>query len=298
MIASIIAKESNLDPIEAQLRKIEDYISEGKPNEALKMINKKLFLAKGYQARAHTAMAEIWLKMLKFDKAQAAIEESLKTDPEYAPALRIKAKIASKMGRHEEAITLLQKMSTASPKNFSAKIDLGSAYINADRHDDAKKVLGEVLELDDDCQDCKDALATVAIKEGDMSLAAQLIAETENGDELASVFNNLAISQVGKGQFDKAIETYGNAMNLLADKARVHLLHYNLALAWKKKGDLKKCFDELCNSYLKEPSFEKAYASLARTLQEMKAKNIAADKNLISKVKQARNEYLSSHTAA
>jgi CheY-like chemotaxis protein len=291
LVTEIIEKENNLSPVESQLRKAESYLMDDKPSEALRLMDANLLNSTELFSRARTAMAEIWLKMAKFDKAEEEITAALTKDAAYNPALTLKAKIFSRQGKHEEAIQILQSIISTSPKNFSNKINLGTAYIQADRDEDAKKVLAEVIELDGDNQSAKDALATVALKEGDLSLATQLIAETESGDELARVFNNLGISQVNKGEFNKGIETYKNAMKLLADKAKVHLLHYNLALAHKKKGDLMSCFQHLCESYIHEPSFEKAYASLAATSKELLAKGVTLDKALIQKVKAARQRH-------
>ncbi|MGE0171796.1 MAG: tetratricopeptide repeat protein [Oligoflexales bacterium] len=296
LVTEMIERENNLSPIESQLRKVEGYLLEDKPSEALKLMDNKILTSTEQVSRVHTAMADIWFKMAKFDKAEEEINAATKHDPAYNPALALKAKLFSRQGKHEEAIQILQGMISTSPRNFTNKISLGSAFIQADRDDDAKKVLAEVMELDGDNQEAKDALATVAFKEGDISLATQLIAETESGDDLARVFNNLAISQVNKGEFERSIDTYRNAMKLLADKAKVHLLHYNLGLAYKKKGDLINCFQELCESYLLEPSFEKAYASLANTSKELLAKGVTLDKDLVQKVKAARKRFQDSNS--
>lgn len=290
LIKDLIDRENNLPAAENLLRKIEGYLWEQKPSEALKLADKKIFEAP-YTARAHTAMAEIWFRMSKLDKAEESLREALAADAEYVPAIHLKGKVLSRSGRHDEAIQLLSTLSQRSPKNISTKVNLGSAYVQAERHEEAKEVFNSVLELDGDNRECKDNMAVLALKEGDLNLAEQLIAETENGDELASAFNSLAIFRVAKGEFDLGIETYKNAIKLLADKARLHLLFYNLGLAYRKKGDLAAGFVELARSYIHDPSFEKAYASLARVHQEMKEKGLAYDKTLIKEVKEAREKF-------
>lgn len=290
MIKGIIDRENNLPAPEILLRKIEGYLAEQKPSEALKLADKKMFDSP-YTARGHTAMAEIWFRMSKIDKAEESLKEALKADDGYIPAIHLKGKILSRSGRHDEAIQLLSKLAEKSPKNLSTRVNLGSAFVQADRHQEAKAVFNSVLELDDDFREAKDNMAVLALKEGDLSLAEQLIAETENGDELASAFNSLAIFRVAKGEFDVGIETYKNAIRLLADKARLHLLFYNLGLAYRKKGDLAAGFQELARSYIHDPSFEKAYASLARVHQELKEKGLAYDKSLIKEVKEAREKF-------
>jgi tetratricopeptide (TPR) repeat protein len=288
MIAQIIHYEGNLDPRENQLRKIEMYSSDGHPMEALKMFTDDLFDAGPFQTRALLAGADVFMGLSKNDKAERYINDALRNQPDNNRALQLKARLLSRKGMHNESIMILEKLVNVSPKNLSNKITLGGAYIEADRLDDARRVFKDVMEDDPSNQDCKDQMATLAFKEGQYSLAEQLIAETESGNELARAFNNLAISQVAKGDFEQGIKTYTNAMRMLADKARLYLLQYNLGLAYRKKGALEESFSTLAKSYTSEPSFEKAYVAIARVVQELKAKGIKPQQNLIKEVKSAR----------
>jgi tetratricopeptide (TPR) repeat protein len=269
MISSIVAYESNLDPRENQLRKIEMYVWDGSPGEAYKMFTDDLFSPGPFQTRALLAATEVFMGLAKIDKAEKCVNDALRNSPDNNRAMQLKARILSRKGQHDEAIMILEKLVKGSPKNISNKINLGSAYIEADRHDDARKVFKDIMDEDPGNQECKDQMATLAFKEGDFSLAEQLIAETENGNELARVFNNLAI-------------------RMLADKARLYLLQYNLGLAYRKKGALDKSLKELAASYTSEPTFEKAYVAIARVVGELKAKGIKPEPKLIRDVKQAR----------
>src|SRR5262249_2572326 len=152
-----------------------------------------------------------------------------------------------------------------------------SVYVDAERHDDAKKTFASVSTIDPDSPPLKDEQAKLAFKEGDLPLAAKLLAETQNGDAIARHFNNLAIALTHQQKFEKAIETYENAIKLLSDKAKLHALHYNLGLALAKKGDLARSFTQLAESYKGDPSFEKAYAALARVSKQMAEKGLAYD---------------------
>jgi len=288
MIAQIIHYEGHLDPRENQLRKIEMFSSDGHPMEALKMFTDDLFDPGPFQTRALLAGAEVFMGLAKNDKAERCINDALRNQPDSNRALQLKARLLSRKGLHNESILILEKLVHVSPKNLSNKITLGGAYIEADRLDDARRVFKDVMDDDPSNQDCKDQMATLAFKEGHYSLAEQLIAETENGNELARAFNNLAISQVAKGDFEQGIKTYTNAMRMLADKARLYLLQYNLGLAYRKKGALEQSFSTLAQSYTSEPSFEKAYVAIARVVQELKAKGIKPEPKLIKEVKNAR----------
>ena len=291
MISSIIKFESNLHPRESQLRKIEMYHLEGHPMEALKMFTDELFAPGPYQTRALLSGAEVMMALSKDEKAERYVADALRNSPDNNRGLQLKAKLLSRKGQHEEAIAILQKIVVISPKNLSNKINLGTAYIEADKHEEARKVFDDVMRADKGNQECKDQMATLAFKEGNLTLAEQLIAETENGNELARAFNNLAISQVSKGLFDQGITTYNNAMKMLADKARLYLLHYNQGLAYRKKGDLEQSFKALGAAYIADPTYEKAYNAIAKVAQELKEKGLKPNPTVVKEVKNARQTF-------
>lgn len=290
-IMKIIDYEENLAPEEKKIRKIEALIQEGSVTEALKMFEPSLNRKERFRSRSKSNLAEIWMQTRHYDKAEKTLDEILAEDPDYVPALRQKARLFSLQGKHEEAIAILEKMTEKSPKNIKSMLCLGSAYVDADQHDKAREVFGKVESMDGDNSDLKDEQGKLAFKEGDIPLAAQLLAETQAGNELARHFNNMAIARVAGGQFDEAVQTYNSAIQLLTDKAKLHQLHYNLGLAWKKKGDLDQSFQFMCESYLEEPGFEKAYAGIAKIAQEIKAGGQRPDAQLVEKVKECRKNF-------
>jgi tetratricopeptide (TPR) repeat protein len=288
LLKDTIDKENSIPASEQRVRKMEAYLQEGRPNEALKLLdvtlNKK---GPGYK-RAQTVLAEMWMQIIRYDKCETCLKEALEEDGKYSPALHLLAKLYMKTQRHDEAIDLLEKMAQDSAKNIQTLINLGSAYVDTDQHEKAKATLGQAMILDEDCQGAKDQLGKLAFKEGDVSLAAQFLAQTENGDELARSFNNMAVALVTKGNYPKAIETYNGAMKVLSSKAKLHLLQFNLGLAYRKQGDVNNGFRALAHSYMADPQFEKAYASLAKLAKEMQEKGMELDKELLAAVKKTR----------
>ncbi|NRA65235.1 MAG: tetratricopeptide repeat protein [Pseudobacteriovorax sp.] len=291
LLSEIIEHENNIDPKEVAIRKIEMYMSDGQPGEAFKMFNDSLFQPGPFRNHALVAAAEVFIGLSKYDKAKKCVSDVLERHPDDYKALQLKAKLASRDGSHEEAIEILKGLMDRSPRNLSTRVNLGAAYVTADRFDEAKQVFEGVLEEDPDNQNAKDHMATVAFSQGNFSLAEQLIAETENGNELARIFNNMAISQVNEGHHDTGIQTYENAIRLLADKTRLYLLHYNLGLAYRKKGDLEKGLKVLGECYLSAPDFEKAYVAIARVYKEMKKKGLTPDPGIIREIKDKRAEH-------
>lgn len=285
LITSMMSAEEGLTKQERKLRKIEELMEEGKLTGALQMFDTSLNI-KAYRSRSKTMLAEIYVRIGKPDRAEKVIQEVLQEE-DYPPAHQTLANIYSLTGRHKEAIDLLESISKKSPSNLTALLNLGNAYIDADRTSDAKKVLGKISDLDDDNSHAREGLAKIACKEGDWDQAASLLQATTNGDSMARFCNNLAISYVNNQHFEKGIQTYENAIKILGNKAKLHLLKYNLGLAYRKMGDFQKGFKTLSECFLLEPKFDKSYAALVRLVQEMKGQGLSYDLQVVRQVKEA-----------
>lgn len=288
MILSMMEAEENITPIEKKLRKIEALIAENKLTEALKMVDSSLTKEGPHLSKALALIGEIWLGSRNLDKALDCLTKSIEVNQENIQAHRLLAQLYSIQGDHQKAISILEKMTEKSPKNIQSLVSLGSAYIDANDHDKAKEILKKVDRMDDENRLAKDQKGKLAFKEGNFDLAAQLLAETNQGDELARNFNNIAIAKVAGLHFEEGIETYKNAIKLLNSKAKLHQLYYNLGLAYRKKGDLTEAFSHLCQSYIADPSFEKAYTAIAKLSKDMKDAGLQMDVELAKKVKIAR----------
>jgi two-component system chemotaxis response regulator CheY len=296
-IQKILDNEANPNPVEAKLRTLEECIAEGRPTEALKMFGPDLSKKGPHLPRYKVAVAETFLQIGNLDKAQKAAQEALDTDENYLPALYLKARLFTIAGKHDDAIEVLRLVSEKSPKNIQSLLNLGSAYVSADKIEEAKKTVDTISLLDPDNKEVKDTKGKIALKEGDLSLAAQLLSETQNGDEIARFYNSLGISMVAKGEYDKGIETYQSAVKILSNKAKIHQLYFNLALAYRKKGDTENELGYFCESYVAEPAFEKAYASVARALQEAKAKGASINQQQVRAAAERRAAFLRDNPA-
>lgn len=291
MIQQMLEAEENLSSLEKKIRKMEHFIDEGKPTEALKLVGPSITKKGPHRPRVKTALGAIWIQINKLDKAELVLNEALKEAPDHFPALQLLAKVYSLKGEHDKAIEILHKMAESSPKNLKALLSLGDAYVDADREEDAKNVYTKVKEIDNSNDGANDGLGKIAYKEGDIKLATELLQQTKNGDEMARFFNNLGISMVMKGDLDKGIETYKNALNILSDKTKLHLMKYNLGLAYRKKNDYENCYKELSEAYLLEPGFRKAFVGFARLVKEMKEKEMEYDLEVIKSVREVQEKF-------
>lgn len=287
----IITFEQNKPVPELLCRKIESLLNENRVKEAQDIFDMKLHNKGPWQIRAKILYAEIQLQLGQKDEAEETLKSACAMDEGYNPAKYAMAKLYSVTHRHDEALSILNSMHQNSPRNFATILNLSSAYIQSDQHENARKSLHKITILDPENREVDDELGKIALKEGDLALAAKFLAETQNGDEIARFYNSMGISLVSKGSFDKGIETYKSALQVLSSKAKLHLITYNLGLALRKKGDLQGSFRAFCESYLADPSFEKAYNSIAKTAQDIQKAGETLDKDAVKTVKEKRAEF-------
>lgn len=129
------------------------------------------------------------------------------TVPEGHPA--VGDDTGSGTGTAEDLVTSAEAAYNADPKNVDAILVLGDAYIQANRLDDATRVLNEALALEPDSSTAKAGLAMVDFTKGDAAGAQTkleaLVAEAPN-DQVA--LYDLAIVYFSSNQRDKAKETW------------------------------------------------------------------------------------------
>ena len=296
LISEILEYENKLPAEEVRLRKIESYFIAGKNTDALSLFDGKIRKKGPYFVRAHILLARIWLSSAQHKKAEECLQMALAEEPENFDARSLLANALTGLGRSDEALEILMKMSSSSPKNIEALLNLGSAYVEADKHKEAAATFGKIDVIDPDNKTVKDEKAKLAFKEGDLPLAAKLLAETQNGDMLSRHFNNVAIALVHKQQFDKALETYRNAISLLNNKASLHALFYNMGLALSKKGDHSQALSAFLESYRSKPEFEKSYLAMAKTAQTMKDAGLKFNSEIVKEANQIRRRFKDSQT--
>jgi tetratricopeptide (TPR) repeat protein len=297
MVKAILDQAASETAVDRKLRAMEESIAAGRPAEVLKMVGPDVSKKGPHQKRYKVIIAETFFRLGSMDKAEKALNDAFAIDGDYMPAKYLRARFYTAAGKHEEAIKMLEELSSKSPKNIETLLSLGDAYLSADKEADAERVISQAMAIDPDSQQVNDSQGKLEIRKGNLELAAKLLAHTENGDEMARFYNSMGISLIAKSDFEKGIATYQSALDVLSTKAKLHLLFFNLGLAHKKKGDSVKALSYLCQSYVADPTFDKAYNYVAHLWQEMQTKKIQGGLEEIKLVKQTRQRYLDENPA-
>ena len=290
-VRQMLEAENTMPSIEKKLRKMETLIEDDRTSEALALVTNSMMKPGPWLMRAAPTVADLWISVKKFDRAEKVINAALGEDAEFVPILHMKSRLLSAQGKHDEAIAILKSLADEGPKNMATMLSLGSAFTEAGKLDEAKEAVETITAIDPDNDDAKEQLGKIAFREGDMELATQLLAQSGHANKLARYFNDLAIAYVKTEDFERGIETYKNALKIITNSNKRPLLQYNVGLAYQKMGDQMKAFENFCYAYIENPAYEKADASLAKASKEIKAAGKKLNPNLVKQVKGVRESH-------
>ncbi len=288
-IGQMLVADASLDNTQRTLRKVEDWIAEDKINEALKIIGDTLKPGP-HAARAYTLYGDLWSRTEHTDKAEKAYADAIKRDANYTPALQGFAKLLMKLKRFDEASKKLEELNNKCPGNLSRMINLGDAYLGAGDTQKAEAMFTELKSKDTENSDADAGLGKVEFQKGNMELAAQFFKESGKGQELATYFNSMGITMVNTGKFEDAIKLYSNAISVLPDRSKVHLLEFNIGLAFRKNSHFGKATDSFARSIITNPGYDKAYQGMALSMRDAQEAKQDFDKELVQKAAKAFRE--------
>lgn len=207
---------------------------------------------------ADPTYAEAWFnrailaaRAKRLDEAEMAYRKALAARPGYVDARLNLAALLSRTGRFEAAIEENRAVLRADPDNAKAWFNLGRAWSGAGKPEEAERAYRAAIGLDPD---------------------------------YIAAWVNLGVVLADKGEPRRAIEVYREALDREAGDAK---LRYNLALQYRKVGDLAASEEELRRVTRLAPGYAKAWKVLADVVEarhgagakEVRAAADAAAKN-------------------
>jgi tetratricopeptide (TPR) repeat protein len=203
-------------------------------------------------------------KLNLLEQAAEIYDNTLKTDPNYLPALNGKAKIYSKMGRYKEAMETLKAAQKLSPQNIERLSLMGEIEISLRNPEAAIENFQNALKVDS-----KDTKAQVGIAVAkSMQISATQAnnnptnSPTNNDEEeqsVAKVMNNIAVNLAKQGQYEKAVKYYLMSFAFVGSRDLQIRVSYNMGLGFKKWDKLPQAKFWLQKSlHLSDGKFTKA----------------------------------------
>lgn len=215
-------------------------IREKKPEEALVQAQKALELEPGL-VTASAALASIYMDSDP-EKAEQALEESLKLNPDDLGLRVIQIQVLSKHNKTEEVIAKFKELIAKKPDELGYRVELANFYIEHQRLDDAEQLLRSTVEQKPEDDDAKLRLVEFLGKQRSPETAITQL-EKFLGEKPGSYKLRSALARIyaSGGQADKAIATYqytvDNTRGKDADGIDARNRIIEILLAQKKKDE-------------------------------------------------------------
>ncbi|MGD0884952.1 MAG: tetratricopeptide repeat protein [Thermodesulfovibrionales bacterium] len=160
----------------------------------------------------------------------------------------------------KDDLTLFTDMVRKSPNAPVPHNDLGNAYLNQNRLDEAVHEFLTALKLKPDYAEACYNLATAYLKQNRLDEAVHefLTALKLKPDYAAHA--NLAAAYLNQNRLDEAVNEFFAALKLEPDSAEAH---YNLATAYLKQNRLDEAVHEFLAALKLEPDYAEAHTNLA-----------------------------------
>jgi tetratricopeptide (TPR) repeat protein len=221
----------------------------------------------------------------------------LKAYPNDSDALIYHGEIRMREGDAGGAVTTLQTVIQNDPQNAMAHYHLGAAYGQMGHAEQARTEWEQALQMNPNLTDALRALATLALRQGDMPTLAQRASQIiQQQPASAEGYAMRAFSSVRRGQFASAEQDASEAISLAPGDSAGYMQMGNLRLAQKQYGAAEKSYQQaltlapsssdalsgLMNTYLAQKQVDKAVD--AANTQIAKVPNNSAFYNLLGGV--------------
>jgi len=174
--------------------------------------------------------AAIALNENRLDVAERLLKPHLKEDPFDAPAIRMLAELAARIGRLTDAETLLRRAIEIAPGFAAARSNLALVLGRTGRPAEALELLDEIFAIDPEDLGIINLRAATLGKLGDFSAALELY------DELLRKTPNQPRIWLSYGHM---LKTVGRQVEGIAAYRRALSIHPNLGEAWWSLANLK-----------------------------------------------------------
>ncbi|BBH52027.1 tetratricopeptide repeat protein [Fluviispira sanaruensis] len=240
-----------------------------------------------------TLYAELLLRAQQIKKAEEFLNKVLKIDQNHIMALNLMSKVYIKTNRFDDAMKVLEKAKLYSPHNIDRLLVIGELHLGSGEADKAEENFSSILKLNPNDERATYGLGRALATQGKTDESKKVLANLKKGAELASFFNNKGILLVKAGKYGEGVTLYKNAIKVLDDQVREHLLLYNIALAYSKLGDNPKALDYAKKAMEKSPKeYTKPQKLLDRLQKEAKGDPAQTPKPQEAPTPESKEKYL------
>ena len=229
-----------------------------KLDKALGLIKKQL---PELGPRGIEMMLELNEKHERWDSALTLADTLLAKDSNHVGYLNARGRILMRLGRHSEALQILEKADESAPDNIGRISALANAYVDQNRPDDAVKKMKQLIGYHPDQPDMKFDMFSQLQDKGFNDHALNLCKETTNPIEVVRYYNNKGVAMKNVGDTEGALAEYERSLTFFPKFKENYRIYYNIALAhisYKNAESYQKALECLNKCLELKKDFDKA----------------------------------------
>jgi len=244
---------------EAVKKEIKELCRNGKHAEADDALRRFECIYPAEFAKIRLQRVHVFMQNSEYAKAEAMLCEILSANCLYTKAWETMISLLVRQAKWEEALGAADKAVTISPNNPEYFILRGSVHLNRRELHDARKNFMTALNIDRKNDQIKQDIWNAYV---DLDLVDEV--ERDFGSYIFSslncdTLNNMAVAYRRKGELKKAVEIYRTALDKEPDNPKIL---FNAAVAYVNRKQYAKAKKLLVHAVGNDPGFEKAKALL------------------------------------
>lgn len=177
-------------------------------------------------------------------------------------------------GAYTEAAAELEAANEQTPNNIDILANLGGAYIEMDRLQEAEAVLSQAYEIDDTASLTLLNLCTVRSLSGQAEVIDLCQAALAANPDNANAHNGLGIAYFNTEQLDLAAEQFMTAIALAPDEPDPQ---NNLGLVYANQGQADLAIEQYQKAIAADPTYTIAYGNLGLLYQNLEEYELAVE---------------------
>jgi|NOAtaT_6_FD_contig_41_7438383_length_1467_multi_4_in_0_out_0_1 tetratricopeptide (TPR) repeat protein len=204
------------------------------------------------------------------EEARKFYGAALKVNPLSAAAMHKTAQTYMMENNFQRAAELLNEQMKVNPLNLQLLANAGLSNYETGDYQLAEQVMGQLKQMDQTNKVAMETLAKVAVQEGRVRDACDLLGSTHTELELIQFFNNAGVRLSQQNNIPAAIDMYKKCLEVMGKSEHAHAILYNLGIAHAKLKDFPNAMLCYKKALERKPDFAKAQQALAR-LEEQSA---------------------------
>ena len=235
-ISDLVAAMTNIEGYQETMQQVRSHLDQARSQDAIQHLEVAHKSADSSEVFG-VELAELYFQNDQQDDAERLLKTMMVDYPGNARVKHIYARCKLLSNDYEGAIASLKGAQLISPANVQRLLELGAAYLEIDRPDQASQAFEEILRLAPELKQAKKGQAKSQLLSGEINEGLNLIRSSLNPREIAAVFNTAAIIAIKNGKYSEGLSLYKVAAKTLeSDEVLAAKIVYNMGIGFVKWG--------------------------------------------------------------